>query len=347
MSERASVPKKEEPGGYHAELTPAARKELELVNVYDAAFAQAVRERDPETQVTLDHIVASIDWKVMGPILEEYLADAGVPAERMNRGWMDNLRAFAGGQGLGMYSPHNNAITIASNDPSFQLAQRLLKERGFIPKLVLMKAQLVLVHEVCHAISEIRVTTHDIGTQQTLIRQRGGFHDAFGVLGKEHKGTPTNVAFNEALNEAVTQRLAEEIYLTYTRRVAPERADHFMRSFVENKAKRLWGYTIFASQLDSLCRALAEHTAETPEVVWGKFKRAYFNNPQGFLEDTQRVLEKIYGEDFWKRYSTMGNKTDLRDLARFDVDTGFAHPKTYPARWLAQLGVTDRPANVN
>lgn len=337
-----------EGGGYKKTDSRVSAMHLRQNEAYEEGFSRAMHEHRPEIQRAVEHIRESIDWNILIPILTKYLHDAGVPEEQFNLAPITGeMPVRPSKEYVAVYIPNYNKVGFSSFNSDFMAGVRLLQKNGSIPRLLLMKMQLTLIHEICHALSENRLASRDISASQTVTNARSGFSQSFMAqdIDNRHRAQKKKkvqhpvLNFHEALNEAVTQRLAEEIMVTYSRAADTTHGEHFVASFVERSGKHLWKYSIFANHLHTMCVKIAEHHNKKPEDIWLNFKRAYFKNPSQFIEETRIVLEEIYGVDFWREYQTMGNHTELKMIGAFDSINKFPHPRTYPEHWLAQLGI--------
>ncbi|MFZ2593819.1 MAG: hypothetical protein WAX38_03555 [Minisyncoccia bacterium] len=332
-----------EGGGYNRKLDVEGERNAFLTDAYEKSYSRALREHHPEIGKTIEYIRQSIDWEILMPLLIARLRDAGVPEERFNLGPLTSeMPARPTDDYAAVYNAISNTVGFSSFDDNFMAAVRLLKKNGSLPRLLTMKIQLVMIHEICHALSENTIKSQSVNKNQVRMSGKSGFSQVFDITEKTKRGNEKKrqpIKFYEALNEAVTQRLAEEIMVEYSRIAEVKHGEHFVASFIEKMSKRLWSYTIFANQLDNICKRVAEQSGKTQEEIWRNFKRAYFKNPESFIAETQAVLENIYGQDFWKKYQRFGNGESMQGIGAFDSEHEFLHPRTYPERWLAQLGI--------
>lgn len=331
-------------GGYTSKLDTTGMQKRAEEFTYERGYDRAVREQRPEVLRTIEYIRQSINWEVLIPILKKRLSAAGVLSERFNISPLEEYMSVRPAIGYtALYHIGSNRISFNSHDNQFMTATRLLQKTGSIPRLLLMRIQLLMIHEICHAISENFIASHTINNTQVLSQAKTGYAHVFSVRQiPSHGARPDKeggFTFHEALNEAVTQRLAEEIMVEYAREEDVRHGEHFVASFIEQAGKNMSPYSIFANQLNNICAAIAREYGQNPEHIWERFKQAYFKNPESFLAETQSVLEHIYGSDFWKKYRALGNQSRMRDVAHFDISYGFTHPLEYSAKWIAQLGI--------
>ena len=216
-----------------------------------------------------------------------------------------------------------------------------------IPESLLMKTQLFFIHEACHTFSRIRLSSVDVSSTRSVYTQEIGYEKTRGIL-RQPSGPDGNSRIKgthrsfEALNEGVTQRIAEEIFVEYTKRIGESGAGAaFIKEFNTKNAADLWKYSIYMNEVDTMCERIGEYVGMPKEKVWEGFKRGYFEDPRLFSEEVIELFKQTFGEDFLEEYSKIGNKTDTADLGRFDGKYGVPHPGEYAEKWLGYLGISE------
>lgn len=336
----------EKMGGYEARLTKRAERRQNNQLGYESGYSKGQAEFHPENVELANELLLSIDKQQLTDVLSDYLRKAGVPLENANTAALQEITARPmknSEETVAFYAAFTNQITLSTTDKDFLKAKEFRSQDQTIPGELFMKMQLFFIHETCHAFSRNRISTKDANNSQALIRTEGGYGIKEGIIRQSARQFGTakgRSSLFEALNEGVTQRVAEEVFLELARRTGSGgKAERFLKDFINDSAQHLWRYSIYGNQVDSMCEQIATYMGVTKDVVWDAFKRGYFAKPELFAEETTKLFRETFGDNFLDEYSKLSNKTPLGTLGRFDRKAGFSHPEEYAKKWLDHLGI--------
>jgi len=329
----------EKVGGYDAKLTPRTRQMRDENIAYREGYESGQADFHPENVELAREILGSLDMEVLKEIFREHLLKSGVPLENSNEAVLDKIFVYPMESNIAEYQSFENVMSFSTSDKHFLEAKLHKIEQRTLPQELLMKMQLFFIHEACHVFSRNRIYSTDVNAPQSRLHQDSGYH--IGELSySEHESTKVAFTAFEAFNEGVTQRIAEEVFLEYQRRVGKSGgAERTLGAFTGEQSKNYWSYFLFSNQVGSMCDSIAEYTGVPAEEVWKSFKRGYFEKPELFHQETIELFEETFGKDFLAEYAKMGGTTPIRDLARFDAKYKLLDPDKYADKWLRHLGI--------
>ncbi|HEV3245468.1 MAG TPA: hypothetical protein VG102_03845 [Candidatus Paceibacterota bacterium] len=332
---------KEKIGGYDAELNPRAKEMRdESIDSY-AGYSDGYAEAHSEAAALAKEVLDSFHMGTLKDVFREYLQKSGVPLENTNDEVFDRIFLYPLADADAEYRGLENILLLSTKSKFFETAKADLAEGRPIREELLMEMQLFFVHEICHAFSRVRVSSVDTDEPQSRIREEAGYGTH-----EYNEAQPGTLSANlyEALNEGMTQRIAEEVFLEYQQRVGKSgTAKRMLRSHVTEAAKELWTYSIFSSEVDSMCAAIGNYAGIPKEEVWKAFKKGYFEDPRLFEDETVELFEETFGKDFLASYEALKRDTETSGakLGEFDATHGFADPRQYAEKWLRHLGTDE------
>lgn len=335
---------KEELGGREVFLTERAELRKKNQQEYERGFTDGMHI-DPKAVDFLNEITTSLEKSSLTSIFSEYLVKSGVSLDRANHTVLDSIktRHLLREGTAAFYIALTNDITLSEAEEDIFAAKKRHFETGHIPESLLMKIRLFLIHELCHAFSRNRIFTKDANNSQALVSAESGFSVRETVIRQPARRFGTekgkSVLF-EALNEGVTQRVAEEVFLELHLRLGKgKEAKEFLGDFIEGSVHRAWRYSVYANQVESMCERVSEYVGVPQDIVWGAFKRGYFAKPELFVQETIDLFESTFGPGFLNSYSQLGNKTPMRALGEFDMRSNMAPLDEYAEKWKIHLGI--------
>ncbi len=342
--------KKPKVGGYEARLSPNAERYRDHLKRRAASARDSIAEVAPEYENVVKQVLEKLDMGVLKAVFIDEIKKSGVPQENMNVAAMEKIFPFHKTGSGATYEPLTNDIRLSTSSKGFQLAREHIRRREAIPEDLILLLQLFLVHEMCHAFSRNRINS-DTGSDKEIetITSHSGFHSEEETFFKptsltrlEKKGE--SAVIFEALNEGITQRIAEEVFLEYGKRVGiSDRVRMPVKLFMGESENTVPRYTMYAGVVDSMCERIGVYIGIPKEVVWNSFKRGYFENPNLFQKETHELFDETFGEPFLEEYAYLGAKTADEKLVDFSQKHQLAPAGDYPKKWMQHLGIPTDP----
>ena len=332
-------------GGYDAKLTKRTREMREENIAYLEHYSRGQADAYPENVELAKEILGTFNMQHLKEVFYEYLKKSGVPIENANGVALERIFVYPREDASAVYESFENVIAFSISDKPFLEAKSYKSKEGTIPEELLMKMQIYFIHETCHAFSRNRIYSLGIDAPISKIRGESGYDIEESTYSEHTDEPPSELSRSlEAFNEGVTQRIAEEVFLEYQRRIGKStEAERFLESFVRGNAESFWRYSICSNQVDFMCETIGEYVGVPKVVVWNSIKRGYFEKPELYNEGTIGLFEETFGKDFLKEHAALSNQTSIRDLAYFQCKQGFPPPNEYADKWLHHLGITQTP----
>ncbi len=324
--------KEEKIGGYDTRLNRRHQQYRENIQEYESGWGEGQKGARPEEVEFVNKILESIDREQLKDVFLDELRRSGVRVEDANTEALNQIFLRPFDHAAAMYNILLNTIQISVK--SKEIAEKELSS-GAVPESIVKEMQLLFIHEACHAFSRNRLRS--LGKTTGKMSVESGYSTAEANPLKSGKANKTL----EAFNEGVTQRIAEEVFLEYSKRMGNP-ADEFLSEALNRHQENFWNYYIFGNQVDQMCEHIARYVGVPKDTVWESVKRGYFERPELFNEETVELFAQTFGEDFLEEYSKFNVKTSIKTLARFDKVHGFTHPHEYAERWKQHLGIPDK-----
>lgn len=306
------------------------------------------RREHPGTARTIESWIENIDFKTLRGVFEDYAKRSGVEVSRLNM--VDPGRIFITAlpqtPPLSQhYDAGNNAIAIDGN-----LAARKFSSSSEAEQRI-MKADFVhrLFHEYTHGTGVV-----DLTHRRTLHSPQGtidssatiGYTDLVRVTPAKTDGTELedyqDVAF-QLLNEGITERLTDEVFLEYFRRHSSEGhrtadGENAAERYVQLALKTDEDYNVARRFVGALVGTIAERSGVPEESVWRAFVRQYYSGELN-TSHVDELLGKTFGENFVEKLAFGKTGTDLLRLVASDPELQ-AHYDTAVERWARHLQLT-------
>ena len=326
-------------GGYESRLSQRGEDLRRINEEYNDGWNNGEAIENPESAHLIEYILSTLDFEKLKGVFLEELRKSGVPEENINIGVLDKIIAFPNSNDLigSMYYAFINRIAFSANSKSFiELKQQMIDNKE-LPPDVLMGVQLLFIHEVCHAFSRVRISFTDVDEKNFVYNQDVGY--SISTISQEDGGLDSSVKLFEVFNEGVTQRIAEEVFLEYSKRVGiSEEVKSFLAKF--NSSSSSLQYRVYENQVDSICERISDYAGIPKDVVWEGFKRGYFEKPELFHKETLELFRDTFGDDFLDNYMKFDYDTSMSELAKFDATYNLKHVSEYSDRWLKHLGIS-------
>ena len=341
----------EKKGGYEMRLSPRtmralnrSQKKKETNDVPEDLYQMS----DLDVSV-MQQLLDVAQFRTLASIFFEHLLRSGVPPHNANLAALKNITLDRmSSRVAATYSPFYNEIALSAKNKLFKRAKRILREGKPIPDQLMYSFQLDIIHELCHAFGRVRFTTKDISDARIQVTTEVGYdsaHYALRAPGRPEKRdiTQEGITLYNAFNEGVTQRIAEEVFWEYHKRMGnTSGAKQYLSSRLlrrTNRGKRVWTYYMFGNHVDSMCEAIARYTDVPKEKVWESIKRGYFEKPELYNEETVNLFKQTFGEDVLYEYAMLKTDDPEEKFIQFDKKYSIPPVETYVQRWLDHLGI--------
>jgi hypothetical protein len=325
-------------GGYESRLSPRGEDLRRINEEYNDGWSNGEAIENPESAHLIEYILSTLDFEKLKGVFLEELRKSGVPEENINIGVLDKIIAFPNGNDLigSMYYAFINRIAFSANSKSFIELKQQMIDTGRLSPDILMGVQLLFIHEVCHAFSRVRVDFVDVGENASIYNQNVGY--SVSKISIENGEPASSVKLFETFNEGVTQRIAEEVFLEYSKRVGiSEEIKSFLIKL--NSSPLSLQYRVYENQVDLICERISDYVGIPKDVVWKGFKRGYFEKPELFHKETLELFRDTFGDDFLDNYMKFDYDTPMSELAKFDATNNFKPVSGYSDKWLKCLGI--------
>jgi hypothetical protein len=182
----------------------------------------------------------------------------------------------------------------------------------------------------------VRVGLIDVDEKNFVYSQDVGYSTS--KISRENGEPVSQVKLFEVFNEGVTQRIAEEVFLEYSKRAGiSEEIKSFLIKL--NSSPSSLQYRIYENQVDLICERIGDYVGIPKDVVWEGFKRGYFEKPELFHKETLELFRDTFGDDFLDNYMKFDYDTPMSELAKFDATNNFKPVSGYSDKWLKCLGI--------
>lgn len=309
-------------GGYFREHSDELEKLLRNREKRLEKHAELVRERYPNEFEAFSAFLDSVDWNMLHSIFSEYLEKSNVPKEMLNKIKRENVHLWLPEEDnpLAFFSP-------LSNDVAFFVSR--------LPKIVQSDSGkyhfednaslsffLTLVHELTHSVSHNRVYFEGEGDDQEVEIVSGIWR------GKEH--------ILEGLNEAITERIAQEVVLRYFKRKGTgltQAQEGLDRKLDYTKSS----YANHVAFLEGICARVDNAIGLQEGSTWGSLKRGYFGED---IRDpaVMEVFSEIFDSKFLQKFSKLKGVETKKRVKHFGKRYGLFNRKQLIRQWRSYLG---------
>lgn len=331
---------KEKIGGYESRLSPRGEDLRRLNEEYNDGWSNGEAIENPESAHLIEYILSTLDFEKLKGVFLEELRKSGVQEENINISVLDKIIAFPNNNNdlIGaIYYAFINKIAFSSGSKFFVELKQQMIDTGRLSPDTLVGVQLLFIHEACHALSRVRVGLIDVDEKNFVYSQDVGYSTS--KISRENGEPVSQVKLFEVFNEGVTQRIAEEVFLEYSKRTGiSEEIKSFLIKL--NSSPSSLQYRIYENQVDLICEHIGDYVGIPKDVVWEGFKRGYFEKPELFHKETLELFRDTFGDDFLDNYMKFDYDTPMSELAKFDATYNLKHVSEYSDRWLKHLGIS-------
>ena len=322
-------------------------------------------------------MMAFVDRQEVANCITEIALKSGVPKENINYvafgqyGLYINPTVFKAGA---TYDQEKNKVTFMGG---------FLENRGMQKKLVALsesaakfltreqKLQKIVndretqmlflwryIHELVHSMTRVRVIEKkDEETRRTYKTSEIGYNSMTSVAYDGIEGGHTEIF--EALNEGVTDRLAQEVFVAYMKRtgltidkkgpIALAKQQiyklHYPADLVPYTKLFHQPYAIHCAMVQQICEKYEAVTGQPWEDLWhGLVAGAFADGAPIFTKEIREQLDEVFGENFLHDLSQLSNKSSLLQRHKFFKKyLGKNLNSQMSPKWLDYLGIKDKP----
>lgn len=274
---------------------------------------------DPEFDQTKDQI----DWGVIDQIFFEIAKKSGIDLKDLNHLGADkvlNCKLYETGWSgdkeiIGRYSAVGNYLAVNSDQ-----IKKMAKEKGVDAKLMMLDT---MIHELCHSISHhthviTRNYSNEFFTGKNEINYVGAYRSSkdtdkikFNQV-VDHKSE----SFNDALDEAITEKMATGIFKEYAHRVGlsdQKTFDEYQEKFLGDEDRE---YNQLVKFIEQLSQMISKKTGISSEVVWNGFVRGSFYKNTFDDPEIKQWFAETFSPTFLSELSKAKKAKDLFELIK-------------------------------
>ncbi len=265
-----------------------------------------------------DKTKEQIDWDVIKSIFEDIAQKSGIDPKDLNFIEADkvlNCKIFEGGYSggkeiIGRYSAVGNFLALNSDQ-----IRQAAKEKGVDAKLMTLDTML---HEMCHAASHhthtiTRNFNNEFFTGKNEIEYVGAYRSSkdSDKIKMNQVSESKRVSFGDALDEAITEKMATDIFREYSKQVGltdKKTLDDYQEKFLGDENRE---YNRLVKFIEKLCGLISQKTGVDQKIVWSGFIRGSFYKKT--LSDPE--IQQWFAQAFSPTFLTeMGNAKKAEDL---------------------------------
>lgn len=309
----------------------------------EKAIADAI-DFDKEGFAVMREYIKTLDIDLIANLYAHEAEKAGVPRENINTEALKRIIGLPVEQDLfGAYMPDHNQIILSTRYENTKEYIDLKNRAEEIPESVELNLRLLTLHEITHAMASNRHISKDANNQSTHTYFHNGYHQT--TRTERHPSRPEKsskykaIERFELLNEGVTQRIAEEVFVKYGKEKNEYLSDVYMSARLQHEVMRGSGHAFFGYVVDSICERIASETGSTKDVIWDAVKRGYFQDPAQFLDVYKEPILTVFGPDFLKDLGSLTGNTPPSGIQAFGNKYNLMDYDTYIDRWHASLGI--------
>lgn len=270
--------------GYTNSLEVLENRKFQQESV-DQMLSTDVRlsQEKPESYSCFKGLLGKIEKDTLWDVYKHYAEKSGVPKGVLNnildRIYLGELPDEVGAH----FDFLSNAIVFNE-----KIVQNLSQEEFL----------LLLSHELVHATSYVNI-----------------------FESKEEKEISVDVGFQNSsawvgFNEGVTERLAQEISIEYSRRSGEDTTE--VRKKIVATGERMFLYSIFMSHVGEIARRIDENAGLEQGTAWRAMIKGAFTGELLKSPQLEELLKETFGLDFVNRYEKIGLLSSFKDLGEFD-----------------------------
>lgn len=265
-----------------------------------------------------DKTKEQIDWDVIKNIFENIAQKSGINPKDFNFLGADkvlNCKLFEGGYSggkeiIGRYSAIGNFLAL-----NLDQIRQTAKEKGVDAKLMTLDTML---HEMCHAASHhthtiTRSFNNEFFSGKNEIEYTGAYRSSKDVdkIKMNQISESKRESSGDALDEAITEKLATDIFSEYAKRVNltdKKSMDDYQEKFLGDENRE---YNRLVKFIEKLCELISKKTGVDQEIIWNGFIRGSFYKKT--LSDPE--IQQWFAQAFAPTFLTeLGNAKKADDL---------------------------------
>lgn len=262
--------------------------------------------------------VNEINFDSLGDIYKEYAVKANTDPTKLNTPPRADIHlALTDKPGFMQYDPISNQITVDISEPT-----NFLGGMNMLPEDKERHIRSAIIRGIFHEY------THATGRVQCYITAPREVFEAQVQLGIEiSRAVETINPENQkeilyrrglwVLNEAITERIADEVYMEYARRndskewqlstsIQPVIDAYMERGGMYGAARRL---------LIAITTAIANVSTMPEEIIWRGFVHHYYRGDfHGEQESMKKLLNETFGDGFYQELESLQSESDIKEF---------------------------------
>jgi hypothetical protein len=295
------------------------------------AKVKAAEARTPHLCEMFDQFKDGMNTQALLTVFEEYTGRSGVDHSQLNT---DGALSWVPTIADTLFNTFTNTVELGSENHGMASALRSFERSGHLSRLARFRLEHDLIHEMCHAFSAQQAAITGTDDRHVVIKNTLGYaeHGA-----KEWLDAPTirertkeyNASF-VALNEAMTERLAREIFIEYHKRTGQsEGARQFMLGLYRNESKNDRSYQVYMGYVDEIVRRVSKYSEVPESAVRTELYRGYFNHQTLRDPEIEAGLTATFGPHFIDDFAKLSNDTRYKAFRHFESTYGMPTSSTH------------------
>lgn len=267
----------------------------------------------------LNKLKKEIQWDVFWKIVEETTAKSGINPADLNKlnqntivGIKDLVLPKTEGFGvMGMYLPMLNGVAI-----DFDKIKRMATECSVNEKMIAINT---IFHEYVHSLSKINISNKvitdgfnevwDVSSQVGY----GSAHTAAAFAGDKMVYKKETTKFT-AVNEAVTEGMAFEIFKEYVQRTGDffhQDMAYYTKNYYDSNKRT---YNILIQNLKKICEMAGANAGVDSDVVWKGFVRGIFYGKTLENSDIKKWFAEAFSPTFLDELGSANDEATFSEL---------------------------------
>lgn len=283
----------------------------EVPNHSDELVPQETAEKgQPEiVKADIEKMLDEVDFNCLKAVFQEKRKQLGIKdAEQVNFVGREAIVGNAS-SGLAHYYSATKRIGL-----KYSAIERSVKD--YAPQERFFKFLGTLTHEECHAASyyaynQIQIEKEDVNG---IITEKIEGYRKYQQI--KESGEHKDVLLFDIFNEAITEMLAEEVFLDYCKRKAYDEnvVKNFLkksRFFDSYKMEHDFYKTEYVPIVEKFITLISVSKKQGYADIWRDLQRGYFEGKDLYTDQMTSWLNKIFGNDFLENLATLAEPQEI------------------------------------